>query len=103
MFTYFESISPASHPPARQPYHPSPHPTARPPARPSSRPPTARSPPCQPQYNPQISLKAFKSIHFTQDMWYSSLAHRKDRLLGNGRPTPFLQPNLQICTPRAMM
>ena len=62
MFTYFESISPASHPPARQTYHPSPRPTARPPARPSARPPTDRpfATVPTPQYNPHISLKAFE-------------------------------------------
>ena len=79
MFTYFESISSASHPPARQRYHPSLRPTARPPARPCAARQLAQPSTLSPvrhhanlPYNPQISLKAFQSIHFSQAMWYSS-------------------------------
>ena len=89
MFTYFESISPATHPPLASPTI---HPLAQPPARSPVHPPATARPFAimpTPQYNPQISLKAFQSIHFTQAMWYSFSPTGQTACSGTaGRPPP---------------
>ena len=97
MFTLFESISPACRPPVRPPADP---PIDLPTRRPASRP--LACTPARPLASPTIHRPArsamptpIQSSDLTKSIPVNpSPTHRTDRLRGNGKPTPSLQPKI---------